>query len=63
MDYLESLDIQELFKDIMKDTAKDTFSFMKSTMFEEIMGFQADEQEFMLAKSRNGIVHLWLLML
>lgn len=44
--HFESLDIQELFNNTMKAAAKDTFSFMKSTMFEEVMGFRADEQEF-----------------
>ena len=38
LDHFESLDIQELFNDMMKDAENDTFTFMKATMFEEVMG-------------------------
>ena len=53
LDHFESLNIQELFNDMMKDVAKDTFSFMKSTMFEEVMGFRADEQEFLARQEQK----------
>lgn len=53
LDHFESLDIQELFNDMMKDAAKDTFSFMKSTMFEEVMGFRADAQEFIACQEQK----------
>lgn len=53
LEHFESLDIQGLFNDMMKDVAKDTFSFMKSTMFEEVMGFRADEQEFIACQEQK----------
>ncbi len=53
LDHFESLDIQELFNDMMKNVAKDTFSFMKSTMFEEVIGFRADEQEFIARQEQK----------
>lgn len=53
MDHFKSLDIQELFNDMMKDAEKDTFSFMKATMFEEVMGFRADEQEFIARQEQK----------
>jgi hypothetical protein len=53
LDHFEPLDIQELFNDMMKNAAKDTFSFMKSTMFEEVMGFRADEQEFIARQEQK----------
>ena len=53
LDHFESLDIQELFNDMMKDAEKDTFSFMKATMFEEVMGFRADEQEFIARQEQK----------
>ena len=53
LDHFKSLDIQELFNDMMKDAEKDTFSFMKATMFEEVMGFRADEQEFIARQEQK----------
>lgn len=46
VDHFNSLDIQKIFNDMIKKVANDTFSFLKSTMFEEVMRFRTDEQEF-----------------
>ena len=53
LEHFESLDVQELFNDMMRDASKDTFSFMKSTMFEEVMRFRADEQEFIARQEQK----------
>lgn len=53
LEKFESLDIQEIYDDMMNQVAKDTFSFMKNTMFEEVMRFRADEQEFMARQEQK----------
>ena len=53
LERFESLDIQKLFQDMMIEVSRDTFSFMKNTMFEEVMGFRADEQEFIARQEQK----------
>lgn len=53
LEHFEALDIQQLFKNFMKDAENDTFSFIKSNMFEEVMGFRANEQEFIARQEQK----------
>jgi len=48
-----SLDIEKIFSDLMQNTAADVFTYMKNTMYEEVMGFRADEQEFIARQEQK----------
>lgn len=49
----ESVDIQKLLQDMLKEVADDTFLYMKETMFEEVMRFRANEQEFLARQEQK----------
>ncbi len=49
----QSVDIQKLLQEMLKKAADDTFLYMKETMFEEVMGFRANEQEFIARQEQK----------
>ncbi len=54
--HFESLDLQKLLQNMLQNTAEDTFLYMKETMFEEVMGFRANEQEFIARQEHRAFV-------
>lgn len=53
MDNYEKLDIQELFKSFLNNVSKEVFENMKNNMYEEVMRFRADEQEFIARQEQK----------
>lgn len=49
----ENLNISEMFKDFLKDMSRDSFEYMKANMYEEVMRFRADDQEFMARQEQK----------
>ena len=49
----KAFDIKKLFQDMIEMATNDTVLFMKETMFEEVMRFRADEQEFIARQERK----------
>lgn len=44
---IEDMDMESIMVTMYSRMAKDTAQYMRDTMFEEVMGFRADEQEFL----------------
>lgn len=53
LDSFEALDIGNIFSKVMDEAARDIFSFMRETMYEEVMRFRADEQEFLARQEQK----------
>lgn len=53
MDNINKIDISEMFHDYLKDMSKDSFNYMRSNMYEEVMQFRADEQEFIARQEQK----------
>lgn len=49
----EAIDIESLFIKFMNDIQADTFSYMKKTMYEEVMRFRANDQEFLARQEQK----------
>lgn len=53
LERFRQLDIKSMFNDAINDMSDHTFSYMKQTMFEEVMHFRADEQEFLARQEQK----------
>lgn len=53
LDKFDKIDISQKFQDMLKVMSKESFEYMKSTMYEEIMSFRADEQEFLARQEQK----------
>lgn len=49
----KSLDVESMFIKMMEDVEKDTFSYMRNTMYEEVMCFRANDQEFLARQEQK----------
>ena len=53
LNHFESADVEKIFNNFLSTVTKNTFSFIKTTMFEEVMRFRADEQEFLARQEQR----------
>lgn len=53
MEKFQELDVQEMFKSFLNNVSKDAFEKMKLNMYEEVMKFRADEQEFIARQEQK----------
>ena len=53
LNHFESADVEKIFNNFLSTLTKNTFSFIKTTMFEEVMRFRADEQEFLARQEQR----------
>ncbi len=53
LEHFRDLDIEKILGKMIDRAAKDTFSFMRDTMYEEVMKFRADEQEFLARQEQK----------
>lgn len=51
--HFDSMNFEELYKKLFNSVAKNTFSYMKRTMFEAVMRFRADGQEFIARQEQK----------
>ncbi|HEM7411099.1 TPA: hypothetical protein U2J23_003679, partial [Clostridioides difficile] len=49
---LEKIDLSDLFKEMLFKMADDTTQYMKKTMYEEVMAFRAEEEEFIVRQEQ-----------
>ena len=47
IDNFNKLDIREMFINLINEMSEGSFKYMKDNMYEEVMRFRADEQEFL----------------
>lgn len=50
---LEKIDLGHLFKEMFLKMADDTTQFLKNTMYEEVMAFRAEEEEFIVRQEQK----------
>lgn len=50
---LEKIDLSDLFKEMLFKMADDTTQYMKKTMYEEVMAFRAEEEEFIVRQEQK----------
>lgn len=53
LDKLDKLDVPKIFQNFLYELSKDSFGYMKSNMYEEVLGFRADEQEFLARQEQK----------
>ena len=53
IDKFNKLDIQEMFVSLITEMSKNSFELMKDNMYEEVMAFRADEQEFLARQEQK----------
>ncbi len=53
MEKYKKLDVQEMFTNFLNNVSNDAFENMKNNMFEEVMRFRADEQEFIARQEQK----------
>lgn len=49
----KTLDVESMFLNFMKDIENETFKYMKDSMYEDVMRFRADEQEFLARQEQK----------
>lgn len=50
---LEKIDLSDLFREMFFKMADDTTQYMRETMFEEVMAFRAEEDEFIIKQEQK----------
>ena len=53
MKKLEKIDLSDLFREMLFKMADDTTQYMKKTMYEEVMAFRAEEEEFIVRQEQK----------
>ena len=56
---LEKIDLSDLFREMFFKMADDTTQYMRETMFEEVMAFRAEEDEFIIKQEQKWYGYLW----
>lgn len=51
----EKIDIEKLFTNFLQELSTEAFENMKTNMYEDVMIFRAEEQEFIATQEQNGV--------